>query len=78
MTELYACPHCGEEIDFEERRRHGAEVHAVARTAVTTIDSWDEVPAFAFEAEEAAYWQTHGPSETLLETFRPIAEIGRA
>ncbi len=25
MTELYVCPHCGEEIDFDLRRGHQVE-----------------------------------------------------
>ncbi|MGZ5302294.1 MAG: hypothetical protein ACXWEJ_10810 [Actinomycetota bacterium] len=26
---------------------------------MTTIESWDEVPAFESEAEESAFWVTH-------------------
>jgi predicted DNA binding CopG/RHH family protein len=35
-------------------------------TRMTTIQSWDEVPAFNSEDEEAAYWETHRLSEALL------------
>ena len=34
---------------------------------MTIIRSWDEVPAFANEAEEAAFWDTHELGDELLE-----------
>ena len=30
------------------------------------ITSWDDIPAFASEAEEAAYWETHSLGDALL------------
>ena len=42
----------------------------------TEIDSWDDVPDFEDEDEEAAYWATHGPSEKLLATFQAVPEEG--
>jgi uncharacterized protein (DUF4415 family) len=36
------------------------------------IRSWDEVPSFASEKEEQAWWDEHDVSEELLETFMPV------
>lgn len=33
---------------------------------LTELHSWDEVPAFATEAEEAEFWSTHSLGEELL------------
>ncbi len=38
------------------------------------IKSWDEVPSFASEKEEQAWWDEHDISEELLETFGPVPE----
>ena len=38
------------------------------------IKSWDEVPSFASEREEQAWWDEHDVSEELLETFGPVPE----
>ncbi len=38
------------------------------------IKSWDEVPAFASEREEQAWWDEHDVSAELLETFGPVPE----
>lgn len=38
------------------------------------IKSWDEVPTFASEGEEQAWWDEHDVSEELLETFAPVPE----
>jgi hypothetical protein len=38
------------------------------------IKSWDEVPAFASEKEEQAWWDEHEVSDELLEKFGPIPE----
>lgn len=38
------------------------------------INSWDEVPSFASEKEEQAWWDEHDISEGLLETFGPVPE----
>jgi hypothetical protein len=60
-------------------RRHdcvsGAVSHSVDHATdenrdIALIDSWAEVPAFADECQEVAYWATHRPSAALLETFR--------
>jgi uncharacterized protein (DUF4415 family) len=40
------------------------------------IKSWDEVPSFASEKEEQAWWDEHEVSEDLLETFGPVPEGG--
>ncbi len=39
------------------------------------IKSWEEVPPFALEKEEQAWWDEHDVSEELLETFE--ARSGR-
>lgn len=38
------------------------------------INSWDEVPEFKSEAEEARFWATHSLGEKLLERMQPVAE----
>lgn len=38
------------------------------------INSWDEVPSFASEKEEQAWWDEHDISEELLDTFEPRSE----
>ena len=38
------------------------------------IRSWDEVPSFASEKEEQAWWDEHDVSDELLETFGPVTE----
>lgn len=38
------------------------------------IASWDEVPQFASEAEEAEYWASHTPGEGLLDVMGPAPE----
>jgi predicted DNA binding CopG/RHH family protein len=38
------------------------------------IKGWDEVPSFASEKEEQAWWDEHDISEELLETFEPRSE----
>lgn len=40
------------------------------------IQSWDEVPAFASEAEEAEYWGTHGLGEELIAQFETVPPDG--
>lgn len=40
-----------------------------------TVNDWSEVPAFATEAEEAAFWGTHGLSETLLNQMGPLDDV---
>jgi predicted DNA binding CopG/RHH family protein len=40
---------------------------AKAKHPMTIIRSWDEVPAFANEAEEAAFWDIHELGDELLE-----------
>lgn len=39
------------------------------------INSWDEVPSFASEKEEQAWWDEHDISEELLDTFEPRSEM---
>jgi hypothetical protein len=38
----------------------------------STVDSWRDVPRFATEAEEAAWWSTHDPGERLLTQMKPV------
>lgn len=41
---------------------------------LTPVNSWDEVPQFASEAEEAEYWATHDLGDELLAQMRPVPE----
>ncbi len=43
-----------------EKQRRGVEVH-----------SWDEVPQFSSEADEAEWWETHSLGDELLEEMKP-------
>lgn len=47
---------------------------AKARRRVTTVHSWNEVPTFASEAEESAFWSTHELGDELLAQMRPSAD----
>lgn len=38
------------------------------------IQSWDEVPSFASEAEEAEFWATHSLGEGVLSTLGPLQD----
>ena len=38
----------------------------------STVDSWRDVPQFATEAEEVAWWSTHEPGERLLTQMEPV------
>ena len=40
----------------------------------TTINRWDEVPAFTSEAEESTWWGRHELSDELLAEMRPDAD----
>ena len=41
---------------------------------MTIVRSLDEIPPFASEAEESAYWQTHALSEELWNTLPSVPE----
>ena len=43
-------------------------------SGVLEIQSWDEVPAFQTEAEEADFWATHTLSDGLLDEMGPIGD----
>jgi uncharacterized protein (DUF4415 family) len=44
------------------------------KRVITTITSFDEIPEFVDESEMAAFWDTHGMSEALLEeAIIPVA-----
>jgi len=36
------------------------------------VQSWEEVPTFSSEEEEAEFWSTHGLGERLLATMGPL------
>ena len=38
------------------------------------VRSWDDVPQFANEAEEAEFWSTHGFGQEILDRMRPIGD----
>lgn len=42
--------------------------------AMTTINSFDDVPAFANEAEEADFWATHELGDAILARMGPVGE----
>jgi predicted DNA binding CopG/RHH family protein len=44
---------------------------AKTRQPMTIVRSWNDVPAFATEAEEAAFWDTHELGDELLERMSP-------
>jgi hypothetical protein len=44
------------------------------RKIMTIVHSLSEIPPFASEAEESAYWQTHALSEELWDTLPPVPE----
>jgi len=41
---------------------------------MNVVHSWDEVPEFASEAEEADYWSTHELGDRLLTEMRPVPD----
>jgi len=47
-----------------------------SRPRMTTIQTWTEVPQFATEAEESAFWATHDTGYQLLEGMRPVPVDG--
>jgi hypothetical protein len=38
------------------------------------VERWEQVPAFATEAEEAAYWDTHELGDEILSQMGPMDE----
>lgn len=44
----------------------------VCKKLMTIVTSWDDVPDFATEAEESAWWFTHELGETLLSQMKPV------
>jgi hypothetical protein len=38
----------------------------------STVDAWRDLPRFATEAEEAAWWSTHEPGERLLTQMKAV------
>jgi hypothetical protein len=50
--------------------RRAASTRSTRR--MQTIDSWDEVPSFANEAEEAEFWATHDTGQPLLDQMQPV------
>ncbi len=45
---------------------------AKQRRIMTTVQSWEEIPRFASEQEEARFWLTHTLSNTLLEQMKRV------
>ena len=43
-------------------------------SAMTVIDSLDQIPVFASEAEEHRFWETHELADALWNTLPPVAE----
>lgn len=53
------------------RRDERSEARTV-QADLEEIQSWEEVPTFSTEAEEAEFWSTHGLGERLLATMGPL------
>ena len=49
---------------------------ALSQRRMKVIESWNEVPGFASEDEEAAYWAAHDLSAGLLDQMQPIPVDG--
>lgn len=47
---------------------------AKTKQRMKTIHSWDEVPAFASEKQESAFWLTHELGDELLATMTAGAD----
>ncbi|MFA5787647.1 MAG: CopG family antitoxin [Actinomycetota bacterium] len=47
---------------------------AKTRRRMKIIRQWDEVPSFASEAEESAFWASHELSNDLLAAMKPDAD----
>jgi hypothetical protein len=44
-------------------------------TNLITVNDWNDVPAFASEAEEAEFWGTHDLGEALLNQMVPLDDV---
>jgi predicted DNA binding CopG/RHH family protein len=62
------------ERDSQKKVQARKELKIMARKR-KEINSWDEVPSFASEKEEQAWWDEHDISEELLDTFEPRSEM---
>ncbi|MGH2368264.1 MAG: CopG family antitoxin [Chloroflexota bacterium] len=67
QTKQQSVTAAGREGNVNARPRRGNRARELIE-----IQSWDEVPAFQSEAEEAEYWGTHGLGEALLAQFEPV------
>jgi uncharacterized protein (DUF4415 family) len=63
-------PVVGKRPGETSRRRASRSAH------LTPIDRWEDVPEFASEVEEQAFWSTHMLGEPLLEQFQPVPVEG--
>jgi hypothetical protein len=50
---------------------------AIETIDLPEIESWDDVPQFSSEAEEAEFWSTHGLGEGLLRTLQDDSDARR-
>jgi hypothetical protein len=57
-------------------RRGRAKPATQSPRHLETIQSWDDVPRFVSEPEEAAYWATHDTGKRLLDQMQPIPPEG--
>lgn len=46
------------------------------RGRMKMINSWDDVPTFANEEEEAEFWATHDTGNALLDQMQPVPPDG--
>jgi hypothetical protein len=58
---------------FTPRERAAA---AARVAAMKVVNSWDEVPEFADDEEEAAWWDTHTPGPGMLRDARDVPPEG--
>jgi hypothetical protein len=68
-----------EELAAADARRFTPEERAAAAArvaAMAEVNGWDEVPEFADDEEEAAWWDTHTPGPGMLKDARGVPPAG--
>lgn len=61
-----------EKAASKQRRSGPSKSPARPRRRLEAIHSWDDVPVFASEDDEAEFWATHALGDALLDQMRPI------
>jgi len=52
-------------------------IRSSSKQRMVMVENLDDLPNFASEAEEAAYWDTHELGGEALERMRPLGEVLR-